>query len=361
MGEDGSPVQIKKQKRESDPGPSYSPIQQSHHPQMQGRGVLKPQPMSNGPSHTPRMASSSDEHLQEPSSAPEEPQQQPPIDPDLFAMYPEPDQNARYGESRYHPYPTTEQSQPYSQPQSAYHIPSLEQIANEVLVDMNGNEPQGHGFSAQHSDMQALDGPDTAPMLNGHAKVETSVDSAVSLPVTEVLEQNAAGPNRPNGAVLSDTRPNEPAPDSKTVHHDGLPAQQSIETDSAKTHQQRTSPLTALSTSPTTTNKNISNLPLYQPPAPPSTSRSPEAAIKRQPLMPNGVNHGKSSSPVESTPLKRKRDSSSTTPAAKSAKKVKGESVERGQSGELMSVDVESLELARMLQQEERGLRRRSK
>ena len=333
---------------------------------MQGHGVLRPLPFANGVSHLPRTSSSSGEQQQHSPPTPEQSQQQPPIDPSLFAMYPEPEQNGAYDDSRY-PYPTTEQPQPYNAPQPAYFIPSLEQIANEVLVDMNGNEYQEPGSNAEQLDskehVRLLNGADTAPMPNGETKPnESSADSAVSLPNSEVLEQNGAEAMDHPAQHISDARTNNESSHAAVAeHHELPPAHQSIEADTIQANHEPTSPLTAASTSPTAAKGSVSNLPLFQPPAP--LSQSPETA-KRQPLMPNGVSHGNSSSPVEATPLKRKRDSTSVTPGAKSAKKARVDGGDHHLDGVQMgqpTEDRQSIELAKMLQQEDLGLRRRSK
>lgn len=367
LSEDGSPMQIKKQKRESDPGPSYSPIQPSQPAQMQGHGVLKPLlvPNGNGPSHRPNMSTSNGVHQQQAALPPDQPQQQPPIDPSLFSMYSESDQSTSYGDSRYQ-YQNGQPTQPYHQPQSMYQIPSLEQIANEVLVDMNGNEPQDQGFKFHHSTVKEgfhqVDGADMASMPNGPTKTDTSADSAVALPSLEAIEQHNAALRRLNGAEPFDTRANGSSVDGVAIPNDLPHAQPSIEARSAQVNGEPSSPLTLQRTSPAVTKVDVSSIPLYQPPAPPSTS--PDAA-KRRPPTPNGVGSANNISPVEATPLKRKRDSTSATPGAKSAKKVKADGVDRRKSGESSASgeqqDRQSEELAKMLQQEELGLRRRSK
>ena len=98
------------------------------------------------------------------------------------------------------------------------------------------------------------------------------------------------------------------------------------------------------------------DLPLYQPPAP--VSQSPELS-KRQPALTNAFSHG-SPSAAQSNGVKRKRDSSaSITASAKKAKMSFAGGPEQVIAEEA-DVDEKSLELARSLQQEDRGLRRRS-
>ncbi|KAK3710005.1 JmjC domain-containing histone demethylation protein 1 [Vermiconidia calcicola] len=255
--------------------------------------------------------------------------------------------------------------QPYNPPQSAYQIPSLEQIANEVLVDMNGNEYHEQGaFPQQFDGLEQVrlfnaGAADIAPLSNGDVKPDESVDSAVSLPTPKVVEQHASDPNITDSIDTSmrevDTAP---SPDNIVLHHELPPAQPSIETDSARDDRAPASPTSA----PNEMKDSVSSLPLYQPPAP--LSRSPEMS-KRQPVMSNGMVDGTSSLPVEATPHKRKRDSTSATPGAKSAKKARLDGAAwQGSiypSFEHGGEDLQSLELAKMLQQEDLGLRRRSK
>ena len=126
-----------------------------------------------------------------------------------------------------------------------------------------------------------------------------------------------------------------------------------------------------------------SNLPLYQPPAPllsqsqsPDTTRRLQSGVSVLPTS-NGVSssshaHENAASPAtnkEATPSsKRKRDSTSATPgtASKSAsgKKVKAQAKADGPPGAEgggPNGEEQSMELARALQQEDLGLRRRSR
>lgn len=323
---------------------------------MQGHGVLKPQNMSYKPprkSNTPARPQAPNQ----PREQQPEQEEQPPIDPSLISMYPEPQDNGPYGDGHYS-YPTNAQAQNYNLLPQSYNMPSLEQIANEVLVDMNGNEY--HDQNAQHPNPRehghVFESPDAAPLPNGHSKPDESVDSAVSLPTTEVLEQKTSETTHPKAQEQPKT---EADIESRLVHalsNSGLPpAHPSIETNGVQVSNEPTSPDRPKS--------GASNLPLYQPPAP--LSQSPDS-IKRQPVMPNGINQGKSSSPVEATPAKHKRDSNSATSgtSTKSAKKLKVDGVERQSSREpsgQTEEEKQSMELAKMLQQEELGLRRRSK
>lgn len=312
----GSPLLVKRQK--SDGGPESVPTGLQPAPQMQGHGVLKPQTVQHGRPYQPRASNVSNAHSRRDSEH-DEHQQQPQIDPNLFSMYPAPEENeGPY--SDYRPYPTSEQPRTYNAPPASYNLPSLEQIANEVLVDMNGNE---------YHDQGAQQVFDTAPMSNGHVKPDESVDSAVSLPASE-----------------SKSPPEEAA----AVHHE-LP-QPSIETRVAQALGGSTATPVATSTSPVAKSV-VDGLPLYQPPAP--LSHSPETS-RRQSAMPNGVHYSKATSPVEG---KRKRDSTSVTPA-RAMKKVRMDGADE-HSVMPPGEDMESIELARSLQQQDLGLRRRSK
>lgn len=319
---------------------THTPLQQA--PIMQGHGVLKPQNTSakQPRKSTPRQQAPArgGQHKQPQT------EEQPAIDPNLFAMYAdhEQHQDKETYENGHYDYQHHDNQHNYL-PHS-YQLPSLEQIANEVLVDMNGNEYEG------------------LPLPNGHGKVEESTDSAVSLPTTEVLEQRTVGP------------PYEPDIETRLAQAfsvSGLPltTHPSIETNGAQQAPPDEPP------SPERPKSGVSHLPLYQPPAP--LSQSPEAT-KRQPFLPNGVNarsQGQSASPAEAaSPSKRKRESESGTPSAiKGAKKARVDAAVREASQEIVvssaasggvtqtKDEKESLELAKMLQQEDLGLRRRSK
>ena len=351
--DEGSPLLKKKQKPDDEDGIPHSPM--SQHPQMQGHGVLKPQPIPKP--QQPRTATA--QKRQSAPSRPPAPNEQPPIDPSLFSMYPEPGTDGAYEDSSY-PYPSTDQSQPFNpQASQAYQLPSLEQIANEVLVDMNGNEVPDQSLHDQQSHLleqvQAFNAAHTASTENEQSKPDESVDSAVSLPTTEMLEQNAAEP-----ALLHDVKQNDAKVNGSfstvQVEQNKMPAaHSSIEAGGMAADETSNPPPARTETSPARPKSSANDLPLWQPPAP--LSHSPEI-VKRQPALTNGAGHGKSSSPTESTPHKRKRDSSSVTPGAK-MKKMKVEVADG--TNEPFVPDKQSMELAKMLQQEDLGLRRRSK
>ena len=359
VGEDGSPAQAKKVKRQSDVDQAYSHVQMHG-----GHGVLKPQLVKNGgPAYQAEMSTNASSDLQQ--------EQQPPIDPNLFAMYPEQSSEATngatYEEHHQYPYPsaTEETPQPYHHglptpaQASTYQIPSLEQIANEVLVDMNGNDdPEArasaiaqqlidrhHGQNQVHVNGNAVI---ATPLQNGDvdSKPEDgSVDSAVAFPsnAEETAGQSAA-------AVV--------------IGHQEMDAEVDQAQPSIEANKEPTTPnLQHVDASPKAamTNGDVSDLPLYKPPAP---FVSPETSSKRQL---NGVfKETSSTSPVrveESvvTPLnKRKRDSTSSASGGGGVKSVKKAKVTVSDVGGEPEEEKSSLDLARMLQQEDLGLRRRS-
>jgi F-box/leucine-rich repeat protein 10/11 len=219
--EDGSPLDANKRLKPAEPGlsPAPAPMQGMH-------GILKPggQHKSSRASGTPpkappevyhklpgqfyRPSSSDGNHEQQPE--PNQPQRQldlqqqpqhqpqhhnsqpngsaPPIDPSLFSMYPEPtSNNAGPFSLPTNPYPMPDHSS--ADRTSLYAIPSLEQIATEVL-DMNGGEEENGeaGLAAIQAFNRQRDGlfqvyqqqngllpMDVAPPVDG------SVDSGVSM------------------------------------------------------------------------------------------------------------------------------------------------------------------------------------
>ena len=363
FGEEGSsPVQqAKKQKIEGEVFQPYSQIQLSPNPQNLGQGVLKPQPISKAPSHRPRASPSANRQQIQPQPQPQPEQvQHPQIDPSLFSLYHEHNENAGYGTANYH-YPTGEQTQPNGFHSAPYQLPSLEQIANEVLVDLSGNDNQEQELKTKllefNQFVNGVQSSDTAPMPNGDAKPDESVDSAVSLPNTEAPEEKIADSADSSGQqYVHEQAASEALPNGVPPKQETPAAHPSIETDAITVRN----PGTPYSPTEKPSPSAITQLPLYQPPAPPS--KSPETT-KRQATVPNGVSHGNSTSPEASTfSLKRKRNSTSATPSAKKAKVESGEMRRsREPSVPLTEEEKRSLELAKMLQQEELGLRRRSK
>ncbi|KAK5124570.1 hypothetical protein LTR85_001787 [Meristemomyces frigidus] len=340
IGEDGSPLQIKKQKlNESQPPPR---------PQAGTTGVLMPQHVSRGPSHPPSMQPTSRPPPPVINEPPPDPQQQPEIDPSLFSVYPEPTEQGSHSNNSY-PYPMNEQ--PYT---NAYEYPSLEQIANEVL-DMNGRGHEDY-IDAQlnalpyqqphnpHVNVHVYESHDTAPLPDGSSKPDESVDSAISLPSTERLDQSTLAAHDRDRSVDERLMDAFAADSGAGVYHDLSFVQSSVETNGAK-HAESVGPAPAIQ--PTTGPKNdASGLPLYRPPAP--VSQSPEQT-KRQPVaFLNGAADSQ----------KRKRDSISAT---SDFKKARIDDAGGRASREPSVQETDDERFARMMQQEELGLRQRSK
>lgn len=321
-----------------EPSPSQPPVQ-PRPVEMQEYGTpfgqLKPRAPSYQP--PPRQQQQPAEPTSRPpeqlSPQPPQPQQhmQNQIDPNLFSLYTQDDQDGPYQDSSY-PYPGAVQTQPYHpRPQSSgYNMPSLEQIASECLVDLNGPDQDDVGQTSLERNLHLFQNADTAPMTNGDPpKPDESVDSAISLPATEPAKDNGLTNGHVNG-----------------VSTEEQVAQPSVEPSDAKPTQPDERPQSSASIS------GAHSLPLYQPPAP--VSQSPEVS-KRRPVLTNGASHGSPS--AETNGIKRKRDSSSATPNAKKARLSFAGGPEQAIAEE---GDDKSVELAKALQQQDRGLRRRS-
>ncbi|KAF2724279.1 hypothetical protein K431DRAFT_291789 [Polychaeton citri CBS 116435] len=212
----------------------------------------------------------------------------------------------------------------YADRPQLYHLPSLEQIASEVLdMDDPRDDPAGQASEAPPGYQPA----DATYMTNGVAKTEASVDSAVSLLAPESFEEHLQRADNLKASGNADEPVDFQPEDSQPVP-DQPPRDEKLR------------PSTAQSTS------NLDNVPVFKPPAP--VTRSPEMTRTR-PASSNSVG------PNTPAPLKRKRDSISElvkqTPP--SAKKTKVESTPVEQ-------DKESMDLAKALQQEDLGLRRRT-
>ena len=317
---------------------------------MQGQGLLKPQPIPKAQPRPKPSPSANRQHIQpqlQPQPLPPEPEQ-PQIDPNLFSMYTNHDEHVGYEDVK-PSYPMAEQPQPPGLPSGPYQLPSLEQIANEVLVGLNGDDTREQDIKAQLLEFNRMANgvPNGVPsgdsgtleLTTGEMKSDESVDSAVSLPLREALEQNNATTKDTPGEEQQHT--DDALPNGEPVE---APAHPSIEAESAQDDK-----FVVAKAAPT----KVADLPLYQPPAPLSTS--PEVT-KSQPVLTNGV--GGSPSPTESSSLKRKRGSMSATPGS-----VKKARVDReGEPSVLLTEEEkQSLELAKMLQAEDLGLRRRSK
>ncbi|KAK4548729.1 hypothetical protein LTR36_008502 [Oleoguttula mirabilis] len=342
FGEDGSPMQIKKPKLNDSQPPPRS--------QAGTAGVLMPQHVSHGVAHPPPVRPASRPPPPVINEPPPDPQQQPEIDPSLFSVYPEPAEQGSYSNHSY-PYPTTEQAQT-----NGYEYPSLEQIANEVL-DMNGRGHEDY-IDAQlnalpyqpphnpHVNVHVYEAHDTAPMSNALAKPDESVDSAIFLPNAESMDQ-ATSTARNRDRSVDERLMDALTADSGTGVYHGIPfVQPSVETNGTN-HVEPTGPVPTFHQTLGPKN-DASGLPLYRPPAP--VSQSPEQT-KRQPVsLVNGA--------VDPWAQKRKRDSTSATPGSKKARIGDHE----GHASREPSVqETDDERFARLMQQEELGLRQRSK
>lgn len=345
-GEDGSPMPIKKIKQQDQTPPP--PGQAQPRPiEMQQYGTPFGQLKARAPSyHPPPPQQVHQKPSSEPATEQPHPQfSQPPppphhtqtqIDPNLFSLYTQDDQDGPYHSTHY-PFPGSDQPQPYHQrPQSSgYNIPSLEQIANECLVDMSGPDPPEGGQTALERNLHLFQNADTAHLSNGEdvsPKPVESVDSGISIPATDIAKQDVL--------TRGHTIPVDQAPQPPIEASD--PA-------APTTAQHDERPQSSASKS------GAHGLPLYQPPAP--VSQSPEVS-KRQPVLTNGISHGSPSTTAETNGIKRKRDSSVSATSA--SKKTKMSFAGGAEQAIVEDGDKESVELARMLQQEDRGLRRRS-
>ncbi|KAK4498311.1 hypothetical protein PRZ48_010969 [Zasmidium cellare] len=352
--EDGTPTQAKKKVNVGTPsngGPSPSTFNQhaqsngnhadpSTYDMHNGRPIqpYTPQPnIAPATQHRPpqsQQQAQTQTHAQQQNQQPHQHYQtQPPIDPNLFAYSDAPD-NMTYA---------------YSQPERPplYQLPSLEQIANEVL-DMNGRsyeDYQDPNFTTQDQQDSHTNGfvdfdqSGSASMSNGQTvndsnRPDESVDSAISLPGSDVAEQ---GEKQPQESRAVDPSIHDQS-DADTITVARPASQKGPHVNGNSTaHTSIEDAVSALQTSPAGQKGKVNELPLYRPPAP--LSQSPEQT-KRQPILANG----------EST--KRKRDSMSETAEASEAKRPKV-------SGDLL--EGSDAELARALQQDDMGLRHRSK
>lgn len=290
---------------------------------------------------------------------------QPQIDPSLFSMYPEPP-DANSSSVNGQPYHGLEKQELYN----AYNLPSLEQIANEVL-DMNGRhtdyDPSEQAFiqdERQYANNFLEATRHGQPMhLNGNAhssldKQDDSVDSAISMPTTEEFGPSQAQGPAVEGSSLATRSPtalhesNEkslvdgkrmlPSPPPAPVMHHELPPQQpnlsTTETASLKQPQ----------TSPTVIKNFINNIPLYQPPAPLAAKDASPLTTAIPPISPFAGDD------------KRKRMSVSSNADINAVKTTLANGVNYAVDDAAMK-DEANLNLARMLQQEDLGLRRRSR
>ncbi|KAM0719306.1 hypothetical protein Q7P37_005211 [Cladosporium fusiforme] len=348
--EDGSPLDANKRLKPAEPGLSPAPTS------MQGmNGIFKPSGQQQTPSKsvTPpkappevyhklpgqfyRPSSSEGHHEQQPDSKFQDHQQTqnhqqpqhhnlqphgsaPPIDPSLFSMYPEPSSNNSG--------PFSGSTQPYNMPDHSsaerpplYALPSLEQIATEVL-DMNGGgeESGDAGLAAIQAFNRQRDGFIQAYQqqnggllpMNIAPPVDGSVDSGVSMGTAEHKD----GSSPPSGASNGISDNQGPAngksetAHSPVVHHELPPVPEvahESETKSqlenhthfnghADVHDTVEEPFSEFQIPENDLRRNsVSQIPFYQPPA--SMSRSPEMMRS----LPSGM--------PPSSPEKRKRES----------------------------------------------------
>lgn len=333
-------------------------------PQMQGmHGVLKPmnvnrpmkpevQPAQKAPSETyhklpgefyhPGTTNGEQHHSQPTDPNPQHRASNgsaPPIDPSLFSMHSQFSQPNPYPSHSYYPDHTTPAERPL-----LYALPSLEQIANDVLdMDGRGDEGTEVGLAAiaafnaqqQHEFVHAYP-QQSLEQQEAHeaSQPDGSVDSGVSMSAPETDQKDAALTNG-HADVSPIVEPESKAPeaDEIVVHHE-LPAAP------VTTQEDNTVPTV---TSPSADRRSsFAQIPLYQPPAPPV--KSPEMTR----AQPNGT--ATAASP--SSPNKRKRESISFS----SPNKLRRQS--RDVSQPLIEED-EDTRFARLLQQDEMGLRRR--
>ncbi|GAB7360976.1 hypothetical protein MBLNU230_g0959t1 [Neophaeotheca triangularis] len=348
-GAEGSPAQSKRQKSTPIPdGPTgWNPQQEPHMPQRGQSGVLIPQQMTSETGATqPGIATRVSPHVHEQQQAlhgqPQRGQgnhqelklpshehtQQ--VDPSLYSLYPEPSSNAPSGpySTAGHPYPSQEHAH-------AYQLPSLEQIANEVL-DMNGRHHEDHSDNmfqdpteqfvhqhAYHEHPRLFANGEMASIAQERSKPEESADSAVSM--------STNGSHEANGTQQEEHSSADGTNNTASALGVGVPAH----TNGTATQQ-----------GPPT------GLPLYQPAA--RLPKSPEAQRRSAPLA-NGI-------PNQSPEATRKASQAwNGSGDDGNAMNTKSRDMD-GASAIIEGVDDEqSLRLARELQQEGFGLRGRSK
>ena len=375
---------MKKVKLQNGSSPAGTPVPTPPPPQQTpGHMVLEPlyshssneKQVSNiDGAHTPHLNPSHPPAVPLPHAS----QQSQNVDPELFAPYPHSETNGTYGDHNYdfhHDMP----AQPYHMP-NGYQIPSLEQIASEVL-DMSGNEPQEHDpllpdgldrIRAFNADDVIVSMPNGLHQSDG--KPDGSVDSAVSLPVdgAQEAEQDGSEGVAANGEADARESHGVAALPKGGVVPNGLPTPLPSSEESVIQPQRKDATsleTTDASASTTGTKKdNASDLPLWSPPAP--LLQSPSSAKKQD--VTNGV-HSPSGSPgarrAEPGLSKRMREPTPSTSEPRPGKKIRV----NGMSGKVDAVkdvplgngvqedeESKSVELARLLQQEDLGLRRRS-
>lgn len=398
QAEDGSPAPAaKKAKPMPTPTPGPPPMQGLH-------GVLRPvsthqmpkqiktsqsndnwsNVMPHGiPQYDDRMNGHPDElqvHQQH-NEHPQHNQSAPPIDPSLMSsMYPEPANSHPFGGNAF-PYPSNDRP-------SLYNLPSLEQIATEVLdMDGRGHESYENGLAAieqfnrqreenvhsllSQQDVKQANGSDTSIFADHSGQADGSVDSGVAMaPNSEKggLPSGAdkSGVSNYSGPASQSLQAGAvsivPGADDEASTRHELPVQQSssevTSVGGEGSAQASSLPATAetISTSTNSTSNpedksearrsSFASIPIYKPPAPPM--KSPE--VSRKDIAKSATSPSvEARSPT--TPNRRKRGSFSSVPSAKKA----------GQEPSLPALEEEDndVRLARSLQQEELGLRRR--
>lgn len=210
-----------------------------------------------------------------------------PMDP-IFT-YPASTDNGSYGASNYS-YPTTEKPH-------LYQIQSLEQIASEVL-DMNAD----YQDEAQSSSKEI----GSAPVPHGYMDApdaDESVDSGVSLPGSENMENNGTYSQKQDAADMTNEQSAALAAYQVPDHDDAKAAPRPV----AEPSTERADAID-VQASPSAQHNGTSSLPLYRPPAP--LSQSPEQSKR----LPNGT---APESPAQTNGHKRKRSSMSQTSGSK--------------------------------------------
>ncbi|KAK5131569.1 hypothetical protein LTR08_000824 [Meristemomyces frigidus] len=366
----GSPMLVKMSTPESGSQPP---------PRPQGgtAGVLVP-PRAPAPPPPPRAV-----NRQPPptiNEPPPDPQQQPEIDPSLFSVYPDPADHGPYSHNSY-PYPTTEQ--PQTNGYEAF--PSLEQIANEVL-DMNGRghedyiDAQLNALPRQpshnpHDNVHIYQPHHPSQMHDGSSQPNESVDSAISFANGEPFEPGRQAAQTTDRSVDDRLRDALTADTGVGIFHGLPPAEHVFHANGAPSHaelypttiayaEQLPGATASAEQQPplpqpqqgvhaeAAKSVDVSGLPLYRPPAPP-LSQSPEQT-KRQPVA---LVHESVAPVADMGASKRKREepaaAAATSPGLTKKAKVEGAS-ELG-----MCAETDDERFARLMQQEEYGLRRR--
>jgi hypothetical protein len=307
-------------------------------------------------------------------------------------------------------------SGPYNQQSDMngpYNAQSLEQLANEVLDSRYVNDgdytvPQPNGDSVLHPALQqqgfvsshnAGYKEDISPLL---AKAHPSVQPAngfdhANHPIdangTEHRPSSSGGPVQPHNTDTSGQHLQNgdgatmKIPDTEASPHNGYgqpsltavqPASDTFvpisEAPLTQAQDATSLPLESATSLAVASITGLASIPLYQPPAPPLT-KSQTPRIKRHsfgvstepPISRVGRSLSKTPAPTQATQttelktpgsIKRKRDSLSATPGT--AKSKKFEHVIREKSI-IEEEEEQSMQLARELQDQDWGLRRRSR